>query len=439
MIDGRTVVDAHMHVPRLSTVTPAWLQWAADFGRDSPWRSVFGADGDPVPARLEALLDAEGVDVALLFAEYSPRTTGIQPVEDLLPVIAHNPARFRLVANVNPELHPSPVTEATRQLNLGAVALKVHPVHGGFRPGTRDMYQVYDLCAERGVPVIVHTGGSIFPGSDPAAGDPALMGRAVADFPGVQFVLAHGGRGQWYADAARMALDCGNVWFDLAGLPPKRLPTYYAGFDLPRLAARWIFGTDWPGVPGVAANVRAVAALGLPDDVLADVLSGNAYRVYLGGQPLAAGRLTEQAPDVGEASGASVAARPAGPRGPPKAAGEQPLQQHDLVAVEIGRNGQLAEAFPGERERTLRGPELLPQHEVLLFQAADDSAQRRGVRLPRSGIGRREPPDQLDQQAAGQFIVIETSPVRIVSPIRRHHPGPCHPKSPKGPRRPRGQ
>jgi predicted TIM-barrel fold metal-dependent hydrolase len=276
------IVDAHMHVPRLGTVSPAWLQWAADFGRDSGWREVFGPDGDPVPARLEALLDAEGVAVALLFAEYSPRTTGIQPVEDLLPLIAHNPARFRLVANVNPEVHRDPAAEAERQLGLGAVAVKVHPVHGGFRPGSARMYEVYGLCAERGVPVIVHTGGSIFPGSRPEAGHPALMSQAIADFPGVQFVLAHGGRGQWYADAARMALEGGNVWLDLAGLPPKRLPDYYAGFDLCRLAARWIFGTDWPGVPGVAKNARAVAALGLPDDVLAGVLSGNAHRVYLG-------------------------------------------------------------------------------------------------------------------------------------------------------------
>ena len=94
MIDGMAVTDAHMHVPRLSTVSPAWMQWAADFGQDSGWQTVFGPDGDPVPARLDAMLEAEGVDTALLFAEYSPRTTGIQPVEDLLPVIAHNPRRY---------------------------------------------------------------------------------------------------------------------------------------------------------------------------------------------------------------------------------------------------------------------------------------------------------------------------------------------------------
>ena len=281
MIDGMAVTDAHVHVPRLSTVSPAWMTWAEDYGRDSPWRTVFGPDGDPVPARLDALLEAEGVDVALLFAEYSPRATGIQPAEDLLPLTAHNPARFRLVANVNPAVHEDPAAEAARQLGLGAVAVKLHPVHGAFRPDARALYPVYDLCAERDVPVIVHTGGSIFPGSEPEAGHPRLMRQVVADFPGVTFVLAHGGRGRWYADAAEMALACDNVWIDLAGLPPKRLPDYYAGFDLPELGRKWIFATDWPGVPGVARNVRAVAALGLPADVLAGVLSGHAARVYL--------------------------------------------------------------------------------------------------------------------------------------------------------------
>ena len=283
MIDGLAVTDAHVHVPRLSTVSPAWMRWATDFGRDSGWQAAFGPDGDPDPGRLDALLEAEGVETALLFAEYSPRTTGIQPVEDLLPVLAHNPGRFRLVANVNPEVHEDPAAEAARQLGLGAVAVKLHPVHGAFRPDAGQLNGVYALCAERGVPVIVHTGGSIFPGSRPEAGDPKLMRRVIEDFPGLTVVLAHGGRGRWYADAAELALTHRDVWLDLAGLPPKRLPDYYAAVGLPALARKWIFGTDWPGVPGIARNVRAIAALGLPADVVAGVLSGHAARVYLGG------------------------------------------------------------------------------------------------------------------------------------------------------------
>ena len=78
-----------------------------------------------------------------------------------------------------------------------------------------------------------------------------------------------------------MALSNETVWIELSGLPPKRLPEYYAGFDLSRLARRWIFGTDWPGVPGIAQNARAVAGL-LDHDVAAAVLGGNAMSVYAG-------------------------------------------------------------------------------------------------------------------------------------------------------------
>ena len=39
---------------------------------------------------------------------------------------------------------------------------------------------------------------------------------------------------------------------------------------------------DWPGVPGIARNARALAALGLDEDVLAGVLAGNAMNVYPG-------------------------------------------------------------------------------------------------------------------------------------------------------------
>ena len=273
------VVDAHMHVPRLSTVSEAWYQWAADYGTPT-WRDVFDDHGDPDPAKLAALLDAEGVDIAMLFAEYSPRTTGVQPIEDVQRVAAANPHRFRLVANVNPIAHAKPAAEAERQLGLGAVAVKLHPVHGGFDPGGKDLVPVYELCADRQVPVIVHTGPSIFPGSVNESGDPDLMRQVLDRFPGLTVVLAHGGRAHWYAAAARMALEYQDVWLDIAGLPPKRLPHYYAGFDLNRLAGKWIFGTDWPGVPGTAANIRTVAALGLEPGTLNNVLGGNAVQVY---------------------------------------------------------------------------------------------------------------------------------------------------------------
>jgi uncharacterized protein len=126
----------------------------------------------------------------------------------------------------------------------------------------------------------VHCGTSTFPGSSNALADPVLLDPVLRDFPGLTLVLAHGGRGWWYDAAASLAMLYENVWIELSGLPPHRLPHYYARFDLRRLARRFIFGTDWPGVPGIARNARALAALDLGDDVLAGVLAGNALAVY---------------------------------------------------------------------------------------------------------------------------------------------------------------
>jgi predicted TIM-barrel fold metal-dependent hydrolase len=279
VLDGRLLIDAHQHPVRLPTVKPAWLEWAQRFGQPG-WRDAYTAGGAISPRAFDDLMQAEGVDHTLLICEYSPKTTGVQPAEDMLPLLEHNPARFSLLANLNPHLHYPVETELARQLALGAVGLKVHPVHGGFSPADPALYPAYQVCAAEGLPVVVHCGTSSFPGSSNALADPVLLDPVLRDSPGLTLVLAHGGRGWWYDAAASLALLYENVWIELSGLPPHRLPHYYARFDLRRLARKFIFGTDWPGVPGIARNARALAALDLGDDVLAGVLAGNALAVY---------------------------------------------------------------------------------------------------------------------------------------------------------------
>jgi predicted TIM-barrel fold metal-dependent hydrolase len=279
MLDGRPLVDVHLHAARLPTLKPAWRTWAQDFGDTGLIDAVYDADGTVDPARFDAYLDAEGVDVALLFAEYSPKVTGIQAIEDLLPLTAHSD-RMRLVANVNPHLHYPVEEELARQLGLGAVACKVHPVHGGFPANDRAMYPAYALCQDAGIPLVVHCGTSTFPGSMNAYADPILLDDVLRDFRSLDVVLAHGGRGWWYDAAAFLALSHERVWIELSGLPPSRLRDYYARQSWSRLTRKMIFGTDWPGVPGIARNARAVAAVCPSDEVAGLVLAGNAARVY---------------------------------------------------------------------------------------------------------------------------------------------------------------
>ncbi len=283
MLDGRLLVDAHVHVARLPTLSRDWQDWVTTFGGGIAISELYDRDGVPIPAALDAHFDAEGADHVLLFTEHSPKATGIQPIEDVLPLVERNPARFHPVANINPHLHYPVRTELARQAGLGAIACKIHPVHGGFEPADRMLYPAYSWCEERGMPVIVHCGTSTFSGSVNAYGAPVLLDPVFRDFPDLTVVLAHGGRGWWYDQAAFLTLMRPNVWLEVSGLPPARLPDYY-GAALSRLAPRMVFGTDWPGVPGVQRNARAMEKVlldtGATHDQVSLALGGNAARIF---------------------------------------------------------------------------------------------------------------------------------------------------------------
>ncbi len=280
MLDGFPLVDVHLHAASKATLKLPWDTWVQGFADADLVSRLYDPSGHVVPSVFGGFLAGEGVDVGLVMCEYSPKVTGTQAIEDMLPLAAGNPGRVKVIANVNPHLHYPVDEEVRRQLALGAVALKIHPVHAGVAANDRMLYPAYEACQAAGVPVVVHCGTSTFPGASNTFGDPVALDDVLRDFRSLTLVLAHGGRGWWYDAAAFLALSHERVWIELSGLPPSRLRDYYARQNWARLTRRMIFGTDWPGIPGIAANARAVAKQMPDDDTAAAVLAGNAKRVY---------------------------------------------------------------------------------------------------------------------------------------------------------------
>ena len=278
--EGIPVVDAHIHAARRTTLKIPRDLWALGLRDLSAFDFLYDPEGRLIPDRFDAHLSEEGVDVGLLMCEYSPKVTGIQPIEDNLPLVSFNPQRFRLFAAINPHYHFPVDDELERQLDLGAIALKVHPVHAGCYPYDRALFPAYEVCRRRGVPVVIHCGTSIFPGALNHYADPVHVDELTQLFPEVHWVLAHGGRGWWYDAAAFLAQARPNVWLELSGLPPKKLPEYYARHNLERLMSKAIFGSDWPGVPSFRHNLEGIAGVGLSHPTLERVLWRNANDVY---------------------------------------------------------------------------------------------------------------------------------------------------------------
>lgn len=169
---------------------------------------------------------------------------------------------------------------------------------------------VYEVAATYGVPVLLHTGSTPFPGAanEPAYYDPQGLESIIWAYngengnPRVEFVLSHVGRGDLRAanHALELAEIHDNVWLEISALgSPYELgsdgesvdattPQYHYVLEqvLARnLVNRTIYASDGPQSSGKVKTylweiIEAMQSAGYTHANMAAVLSGNFYRAY---------------------------------------------------------------------------------------------------------------------------------------------------------------
>ena len=266
------IIDFHIHVARIEDYHPWVIEWSsANIGRDQAEeyiRRYLSPDG------INALMDDNGVDYGVALAELSPICTGITTNERVAEFCRGNP-RLLPFASINPYMVARPADELRRCVReLGMRGLKLYPTYQYYYPNEPMLYPVYAVAQELGLPVMLHTGSSVFRGSRLKYGDPLYLDDVDVDFPELKILLVHAGRGFWYDRAAFLARLHANVYLEISGLPPHKLMEYFP--ELERLAGKVIFGSDWPGMPLIARNIQAIRALPLSDDAKTKILGGNA-------------------------------------------------------------------------------------------------------------------------------------------------------------------
>ena len=268
------IIDIHLHVGQLFEWQPEAVRLWMDSG---PYRSLIYDDhGRLVPEQFNRVLADEGVVGGVLLPEYSPQTAGVMPVERCFEVSEQFPQYLPFGA-VNPLVHDDVVAEFERQLALGVRGLKLHGVHGLYPVNDRRLYTLYELCSVRDLPVMMHAGTSIFPRTKLKHADPYLYDEVAADFPDLSLILCHGGRGFWYRLAEFMLVRHPRVYIDISGLPPQKLLQYYPKME--RLSEKFLFGSDFPGVPGLQLNVEKLSRLGLSRQAMENICHRNARRL----------------------------------------------------------------------------------------------------------------------------------------------------------------
>ncbi len=266
-------VDVHVHVGNLNH----WKPWVKEWWRRANPRdlAMVRDDGSLDREAFIGHLEAIGVKYAVVLAERSPATTCDVTTWEVLEFCEGEP-RLIPFCNINIHLTEDPLGEFREYLDAGVRGLKIHPVHQLFYPNHARLYPLYALAQERGIPVMFHTGSSIFPGAKIKFGDPLYLDDIAVDFPDLTIIMSHGGRGFWYDRAQFLAKIRPNVYIDVSGLPPSRLLDYFP--DLERLKEKFLFGTDWPGAM-IDKNIEALLALPISPAAKEAILMKNATRL----------------------------------------------------------------------------------------------------------------------------------------------------------------
>ena len=248
---GADIFDAHLHL-----------------GHD-----IDGIVGDY--DQLLELMDAYAISRAFMFCLDEPdRHPSFTAANDRTLAFAAR-SNGRLIPFVRLDLNESPIDEARRCLDAGAQGIKLHPRAQKFTATDERLGPVFELAAERRVPILIHAGRGLPPIAD---GLRSLVERN----PGTKLILAHAGIADMQALAACMRGRQG-VFFDTSTWSPVDLLDFYRQIPPEQV----VYASDYPygqQPSSLLLAVKTAIRAGYDDDQLRLMLAGNANALADGTQ-----------------------------------------------------------------------------------------------------------------------------------------------------------
>jgi predicted TIM-barrel fold metal-dependent hydrolase len=225
---------------------------------------------------LEQIQRRYGVSHAFMFCLDEPdRHPAFRAPNDRTLAYAERSAG-RLIPFVRLDLAEQPIEEAVRCLDAGARGIKLHPRAQRFLLNDERLAPVFELAADRNVPILIHGGRGLPPIADHLA-------RLVDRYPGAQLIIAHAG----IADLAGLAghfAGVSGVFFDTS---------VWSAIDLLALLRQVspeqvLYASDYPygqQPSSLLMAIRTAKLAGFDDERLRLMLAGSAKRIAAGDAP----------------------------------------------------------------------------------------------------------------------------------------------------------
>jgi predicted TIM-barrel fold metal-dependent hydrolase len=272
------IIDCHNHVASTTYLPKAFFDgWVktiqASLGQTSPEQErrlgeLFERlNSDPECEQLERQMNEAGIDQAILlvidFGLVFPSAITIEDAHMQVRSLIQRSDRFIGFAGVDPRRGREGLDLFERAVGeWGFQGLKLYPPCG-YSPSDPRLFPYYEICSARRMPVLTHVG----PTSSAMSFQhtrPFDVDDAAFKFPGVNFILAHGGV-MWHEEAGLLAQFRPNVFLDVSGfqseLKGDRLRRILQGHLDRGLSRRLLFGTDWPIYRFFGAQANWVKAM----------------------------------------------------------------------------------------------------------------------------------------------------------------------------------
>lgn len=261
------IIDCHVHLNRYQDYEPGTLTERY--------------------AHLKQQMRLHGIDYALVLSSY--KVDGDRPgVDELLETVGDDPA-IGVVAGIS-YLHykAADLAHLRGLLREGRIkGFKLYPGYEPFYVHDARLRVVYELAAEYGIPVMIHTGDTFDPKGKVKFAHPLEVDEVAVDYRDVTFVICHMGN-PWITDAMEVIYKNANVVGDISGFTLRQFEERFERYMLQQVHEvvafagdphSLLFGTDWP-ICDFGAYLRFVRKLELTEAEQELVMWKNTARIF---------------------------------------------------------------------------------------------------------------------------------------------------------------
>jgi len=270
--DNLKAIDFHVHVGRKED----WHEWVRAYQKaaHSEFYKRYQEMIDPM--KFAKYLKSHHIEKAVILPEISPAVTGVVSNEYVFE-FCQGREIFLPFCTINPHLMTHPSRELKKYIKMGAKGIKLYPSYNYFYPNESAIYPLYSIAEEYRLPVLIHTGSSVFRGSKIKYSDPITLDEVAVDFPNLSLIMAHSGRGLWYKEAFLLSRIHPNIYLEISGLPPQNLLNYFP--EMEENIDKFIYGSDWPGIRTIGSNIDRIKKLPLDKESIRKILYRNAASI----------------------------------------------------------------------------------------------------------------------------------------------------------------